>query len=66
MHGGAITTRSICSELGTNCGIVHTDASYCSTNGRKNSNTCGFASVRSMWQRQIHFVLSGATPWPRA
>ena len=45
------------STSGTNSGIVHTDASYCSTNGWKNSNTCGFASVRSMWQRQIHFVL---------
>ena len=54
-----MTMRSFGIESGTNCGIVHTDASYCSTNGRKNSNTCGFASVRSMWQRQIHFVLSG-------
>ena len=56
MHGGACTTRAMSSDAGTNSGIVHTDASYASTNGRKNSHTVGLASVRSMWQRQIHVV----------
>ena len=62
MHGGANTVRSRGMPAGTNSGIVHTDASYCSTNPWKNFHTFGFASVRSMWQRQIHFVLSCATP----
>ncbi len=62
MHGGACTTRSIVSDAGTNSGIVHTDASCSSTNGRKNSHTVGLASVRSMWQRQIHLVSAIAPP----
>ena len=57
MHGGANTVRSRGMLAGTNSGIVHTDASYCSTKLWKNFHTVGFASVRSMWQRQIHFVL---------
>src|SRR3954470_6687174 len=61
MHGGAWTTRSIVSDAGTNSGIVHTDASCCSTYGRKNSHTSGFASVRSMWQRHTHFVFGPLT-----
>jgi hypothetical protein len=48
MHGGAWTTRSIFNDAGTNSGIVHTEAWYCSTNGRKNSQTLGLATVRSM------------------
>ena len=32
MHGGANTARSCGMPSGTNSGIVHTDASYCSTN----------------------------------
>src|SRR3954465_6557615 len=61
MHGGACTTRSIESDAGTNSGIVQTDASCCSTYGRKNSHTSGLASVRSMWHRQIHLVLGALT-----
>ena len=61
MHGGAWTIRSICRLAGTNSGMVHTDASYCSTNGRKNSHMSGCASVRSMWQRHIHFVFLNAS-----
>ena len=39
MHGGAVTTLSIDSESGMNWSIVHTDASWRSTYGRKNSHT---------------------------
>ena len=45
-----------------NWSIVHTDASWRSTYGRKNSHTSGRASVRSMWQRQIHLVSGRFTP----
>src|SRR6478752_9855229 len=61
MHGGACTTRSIESDDGTNSGMVQTDASCCSTYGRKNSQTSGLASVRSMWHRQIHLVFGPLT-----
>ena len=66
MHGGANTVRSRGMPAGTNSGIVHTEASYCSTKPWKNFHTVGFASVRSMWQRQIHLVFSCATPALRA
>ena len=56
MHGGAYRTCAMSSVPGTNSGIVHTEASCSSTNGRKNSHTFGFAAVRSMWQRQIQVV----------
>ena len=56
MHGGAVTMLSIDNESGTNWSIVQTDASWRSTYGRKNSQTSSRASVRSMWQRQIHLV----------
>ncbi len=39
MHGGANTVRSRGIDAGTNSGIVHTDASYCSTNVWKNFHT---------------------------
>ena len=63
MQGGACTTRSISSDAGTNSGIVHTDASYCSTKGRKNSHTFGFASVRSMWHRHTQRVSANMDPY---
>jgi len=40
--------KFIDNDDGTNSGIVQTDASCSSTNGRKNSHTSGLASVRSM------------------
>ncbi len=60
-----MTTLSIDSESGMNCSIVHTDASWHSTYGRKNSQTSARALVRSMWHRQIHFVSGRLTlDWP--
>src|SRR5207249_5508448 len=49
MHGGANTVLSRGIDSGTNSGIVHTDASYCSMKLWKNFHTVWFASVRSMW-----------------
>ena len=60
MHGGANTMRSMrhASRARTAASSTPTRRTARRTAGRT-PRRCGFASVRSMWQRQIHFVLVG-------
>ena len=62
MHGGACTTRSIVERRRgrTPASSTPTRRAARRTGGRTPTPS-GFASVRSMWQRQIHFVCRAAS-----